>query len=386
MKPFFEKGGSVHVLEVSTPTHLNRFIDFPYCLYKGHPCWVPPLRLDMKAQLSPGKHPFYRHASHAFFLATSNGRDVGRLAVFHNRKHNEVYKVNVGMFGYLDMVDDVEVTTALMDAAYVWLEQFDVTGIQGPYNPDINGSIGILMDAFDCRPMPLMTYNYPYYAEHMEQLGLSKVKDVWAYELYAKYGTPQRLIDLADKMEKRGGFRIRTLNMKRFWDEVELVKKIYNEAWAENWGALWMDEDEFTHIAKDLKLIVDPDVTYLAEIDGKVAGFSICLPNINEALAHLPDGRLFPLGLFKLLWYKRHISSLRILTLGVLRPYRRLGIDAALYLRTFVNGMAKGYKTGEASWILEDNSPMNNALVRMGATRAKTYRIYGRPISAGKSD
>ena len=376
----------MHVLEVSTKNHLRRFIDFPYRLYKGHPHWVPPLRLDMKAQLTPGKHPFYNNAAHAFFLATHKGKDVGRMAVFHNRKHNQVYQVNVGMFGYLDMVDDTEVTAALMESARSWLKQFGVISIQGPYNPDINGSVGILMDAYEVPPMILMPYNYPYYAGHLEQLGFSKVKDMSAYEIYASEGTPQRLINLVKKMEARGRFTIRNMNMKRFWDEVELVKEIYNQAWAENWGALWMDDEEYTHLAKDLKLVVDPDVTYLAEVDGQVVGLSISLPNINEALVHLPDGRLFPLGLFKLLWYKRRIASLRILILGVLQPYRRLGIDAALYLRTFTDGIAKGYRTGEASWVLEDNAPMINAVLKMGARKSKTYRIYGRSIAASKDD
>ena len=376
----------MHVLEVATRAHLRRYIDFPYRLYRGHACWVPPLRVDVKAQLSPGKHPFYRHASHAFFLATHNGRDVGRMAVFHNRRHNQVYQVNVGMFGYLDVVDDVEVTAALMDAAYGWLEQFGATGIQGPYNPDINGSIGVLMDAYKAPPMVLMPYNFSYYAEHLEQLGFSKVKDMWAYEMYAASGTPQRLVNLTEKMEDRGRYTIRKVNMKRFWDEVELIKEIYNQAWAENWGALWMDEEESTHLAKDLRLIIDPDLVYFAEVEGQVVGFSISLPNINEALAHLPDGRLFPLGLFKLLWYKRRIKSLRTLIFGILRPYRGLGIDAALYLRTFTNGIAKGYQTGEASWILEDNALMNNAMLKLGARKTKTYRIYGRSITAGESD
>ena len=147
-----------------------------------------------------------------------------------------------------------------------------------------------------------------------------------------------------------------------------------------------MDEEESTHLAKDLRLIVDPDLVYFAEVEGQVAGFSLTLPNINEALAHLPDGRLFPLGLFKLLWYKRRIKSLRVLIFGILRPYRGLGIDAALYLRTFTNGVAKGYQTGEASWILEDNALMNNAMLKLGARKTKTYRIYGRSITAGESD
>jgi hypothetical protein len=366
---------------VTTKPLLRRFIELPYQLYKGNPNWVPPLRVDIMTQLSPEKHPFYRYASHAFFLATHNGHDIGRIAVFHNRKHNNVYSVNVGMFGYLDMVDDVEVTDALMEASRDWLGQFQATEVIGPFNPDVNGIMGILMDSFDSPPMILMSYNYPYYAEHLEKLGFTKVKDVWTYEMYAPEGIPPRLLALSEKMEARGHYRIRNIDMKHFWDEVELVKGIYNQAWAENWGALWMDDDEFTHIAKDLKLLVDPDLAYIAEVDGEVAGFSLSLPDINEALSHLPNGRLLPFGIFKLLWYKRRIASLRAFTLGVLKPYRRLGIDAAFFLRTFKIGMSKGYTFGEASWILEDNVPMNNALLKIGAKKAKTYRIYGHSLA-----
>ncbi|UCH09526.1 MAG: hypothetical protein JSU61_09880 [Fidelibacterota bacterium] len=371
----------MRILPVTSKRDLHRFIDFPYQLYKDHPYWVPPLRIDIKTQLSPQKHPFYRHAAHAFFLATNNGRDVGRIAVFHNRKHNDVYNVNIGMFGYLDMVDDPEVTSAIMETARNWLRQFQATEMTGPFNPDVNGVMGILTDSFDSPPMILMSYNYPYYAEHLEQLGFTKVKDVWTYEMYAPEGIPQRLLDLTEKMQARGRFTIRSIDMKHFWDEVELVKDIYNQAWAENWGALWMDNDEFTYIAKDLKLLVDPDLTYVAEVNGEVAGFSISLPNINEALIHIPNGRLLPSGLFKLLWYKRRITSLRAFTLGILKPYRRLGIDAAFYLRTFKIGMSKGYTLGEASWILEDNAPMINALLKIGARKVKTYRIYGRSVA-----
>lgn len=368
------------VLNVTTPALLRRFIDLPYQLYQGEPCWVPPLRLDMKDQLSPRKHPFYRHVSHAFFLATHNGRDVGRIAIFHNRKHNQVYQVNVGMFGYLDMVDDTAVTAALMEAAYDWLGPFNATDLVGPFNPDVNGTMGILMDAFDVPPMVMMPYNFPYYTEHLEGLGFSKVKDLFAYGLHAPADIPQRLIDHVRKMEARGRFTVRKANMKRFWDEVALVQEIYNQAWAENWGALWMDDEEFHHLAGDMKLLVDPDLLYIAEVEGQVAGFSLSLPNINEALTHLPDGRLFPFGLFKLLWFKRRLTSLRVFTLGVLKPYRHMGIDAAFYLRTFETGLSKGYNRGEMSWILEDNGPMNHALRKMGAQRIKTYRIYGRPL------
>ncbi len=372
----------MQIIRVDSAALLRRFIDLPYWLYKDNPYWVPPLRLDMHDQLSPKKYPSYKYIDQAFFLATDGKRDLGRIAVFHNRKHNEIYHVNRGMFGYLEMVDNQAVTAALFDAATQWLEPYGATDIIGPFNPDINGTIGLLMDSFDSPPMILMTYNPDYYSRHLDELGMVKLKDVWAWDMHSDENPlSERLIKFTQANEARGKFTIRPAKMKNFWDELERVKIIYNAAWAENWGAMWMDDAEFEHIAKDLKLILDPDLLFIAEVDGEVAGFSLALPNIHEALQHLKNGRLLPTGLFKLLWYKRKITSLRVFTMGVLKPYRRMGIDASFYVRTIQTGLEKGYIYGEASWVLEDNHYMNNALERLGATKNKTYRIYSKLLN-----
>ena len=374
----------MHIQQVSG-REIAKFIDFPYRLYQRHPVWVPPLRVDMRSQLSPRKNPFFKHADGACFLAIDHGRTVGRIAAFHNRKYNRVYGLNVGMFGYLEMVDDQAVTAILLEAASAWLAPFGATRLLGPFNPDINGSMGILLDAFDSPPMILMPYNLPYYATRLEAAGMLKEKDVLAWEMSVPEAVPERLARHVDKVLARGRFTVRKVIMRRFDHEVGIIREIYNAAWAENWGALPMDAAEFNHLAEDLKLLVDPDLLYIAEVDGQPAGFSLTLPNINEALARLGSGRLFPLGLPKLLWHKRRIRSLRVITMGVLKPYRRLGIDAVFYLRTLRQARAKGYLRGEMSWVLEDNTLMNHALLKAGAKPAKTYRVYGRPLS-GSAD
>ena len=373
----------MHIQQVSG-REIAKFVDFPYRLYNRHPVWVPPLRLDIRSQLSARKNPFFKHAEGACFLAIDNGRTVGRIAAFHNRKHNRVYGLNVGMFGYLEMVDDQAVTAALLEAASAWLSPLGATRLLGPFNPDINGSMGILLDAFDSPPMILMPYNLPYYAPRLEAAGMQKEKDVLAWEMSIPGTAPERLVRLVDKVLARGRFTVRKAIMRQFDNEVGIIREIYNAAWAENWGALPMDEAEFDHLAKDLKLLVDPDLLHIAEVDGQPAGFCLTLPNINEALARLGNGRLFPLGLLKLLWYKRRIRSLRVITMGVLEPYRRLGIDAVFYLRTIRQAQAKGYLHGEMSWILEDNTLMNHALLKAGAKPAKTYRVYGMPLDGVK--
>jgi len=240
--------------------------------------------------------------------------------------------------------------------------------------------MGLLIAGFDLSPMVQMTYNDAYYQEHLEGLGMAKAKDLYAWDMYSDMEIAPRIRRYVERIESTDKFTVRKANLKNFKDEVAIIKTIYNQAWAENWGALWLDDQEIDHIARDLKLLVDPDLSYIAEVDGKPAGVSVTLPNINEVLMRIPNGKLFPTGLFKLLWYKRRLTSLRVFMMGVVQEYRQWGIDAVFYLRTYDAALAKGYKYGEMSLILEDNDLMNNALEKLGAKIAKTYRIYSLPI------
>ena len=153
------------------------------------------------------------------------------------------------------------------------------------------------------------------------------------------------------------------------------MRKIYNQAWEKNWNAIAMTEREFDFLAKDLKSILDPGLCLIAEADGEEVGFALALPDYNQVLRRL-DGRLFPFGFLKFLYYRRKINRTRILTLGVLEKYRKMGIDSAFIYQLYAHSINKGYLSGEQSWILETNATMNNALIRLGYNRYKTYRVY----------
>ena len=141
-----------------------------------------------------------------------------------------------------------------------------------------------------------------------------------------------------------------------------------------------MTDAEFEHMAKDFRPIVDPDLCLIAEVDGEPVGFSLALPDVHQIFRHLPDGRLFPFGIFKFLWYKRRVHGLRVITLGFKPGFQHHGLGAAFYLRTWQAGIARGYDQAEASWILEDNLDMVRPLERMGGREYKRYRIYEREI------
>ncbi len=362
-------------------TYFNRhkFVNMAWNIYRDNPYWVPPLKSNVHTLLNPEKHPFHQHADSQLFIAENNGSIVGRIAAHVNHTHNEYWNDRVGFFGFFESIQDQSVADTLLEAAREFLRRHNCSHIRGPLNWSTNEDCGLLIDAFDKSPVIMMPYNPPYYPELMENAGLSKIKDLYAYHLENAHTIPERVQRGVEVMRKRHNFQLRTIDMNRFWQDVELVKDIYNKAWGENWGAVPMSDAEIHHIARDFKLILDPSLCLIAEEEGEPIGFSLTLPDANQAIKHA-NGRLFPFGIFKILWHKRHIDYVRVILLGVLEEHRHQGIDVAMYYQTFKNGFQRGYHSGEFSWILEDNYPMRSALEKFGSAIYKTYRIYQQPL------
>lgn len=312
-------------------------------------------------------------------MATKNGELAGRIAAIEYTRHLETYNDNTGFFGFFECVNDASVAQALFDRACQWVSDRGLTRIRGPMNFTVNDEAALLVDGFDRPPVVMMTYNPPYYENLVTGYGFQKAQDLLAYYLDTPHTIPERLVRAWDLMEKRYGIRVRSLNMKDFDGEVNRIHQIHEQAWAENWGFVPLTQEEIHRIAKDLKLIVDPDLVLMVEDGDKPVGVSVTLPDINQALKHV-NGRLFPFGLFKILWHKRKIDVVRVFIMGVVKGYRRRGLDAAMYYKTMEAAMKKGYKWGEMSWVLESNTPMRRVLERMGIKAYKTYRVYEKQI------
>jgi GNAT superfamily N-acetyltransferase len=357
---------------------LSRFIALPYRLHAGDPLWTAPLRRDVKDMLSRQKNPFFEHAEAEYFLARREGKVVGRIAAIHNRLHNEIYEDKVGFFGFFECADDTEAAAALFDAAGAWLRGRGLDTLRGPLSPSINDEAGLLVEGFDTPPVLMMPHNPRRYVPLVEGQGFTKAKDLIVFERKAG-PLPERLAQGAALLEKRYRITTRTLDMKRFTDEVALIKTLFNASWEKNWGYVPMTDHEIDHLAGQLKQIVVPDVVVFAEREGQTVGFAVALPDLNVALRKNPSGRLFP-GILKVLWAARKIHRLRILLLGALPEWQGKGVDALLYKRVWEEGVRLGYDWGEAGWILEDNLPMVNGLKRMGFEPYKTYRVYDRPL------
>jgi len=372
----------VRVVEVESAAQLRQFIAYPNRLYAGDPNYVTPLYVERKEFFDKKGNPFYRAAKTQLFLAMRDHEVVGRIATCISYRHNQFHEERTGFFGFLDTPDDEEISRKLLKVAMIELKKAGMDRMRGPMNFSTNHECGFLVEGFDSPPLVMMTYNKPYQVRLAEKFGLRKAMDLLAYRAVAESGPSERVQRVVESRLARTRVRTRTLDMGHFDREVRLIKELYNQAWAQNWGFVPMDDAEFDFLAKNLRQIVDPDIVCIAEHDGRPVGFSLALPDVNQALIRL-NGRLFPTGLLKLLWHtkiRNKINQCRIITFGVLPEYRRQGVDMMLYMETFRRGIAKGYNRAELSWILENNELMRRAAEEMQATVYKRYRIMEMPL------
>lgn len=378
--------GGLTVRRVQSGRDRRNFLELPYRLYKKDPHWVAPLRIAQKDILNVAKHPFYRTAEVEMYLAERDGRVVGRIMAILNRAHNEFHQEKAGAFGFFEVENDLEAAIGLLDAARGWLRQRGAQVMRGPFNPSTNYECGLLVDGFDSDPVVMMTYNPSYYADLLERCGFRKAMDLYAYFVdYESFLQSDKLKRVADRARSKNRLTIRTVNLKDFANEVERLRRVYNDAWNDNWGFVPVTREEFEHLAKDLKQIVDPKVVYIAErveegeAEPKAVGFFLAVPDLNRALKKA-KGRLLPFGILKLLWHSRKIRSIRIITMGSIKELQSLGVAAMFYDEIYRGVPDHRYTSAEMSWILENNTLMNRSAELLGGKRYKTYRIYETPL------
>ncbi len=369
----------ITVTPVSNARQMKTFIDFPHELYSEDPNYVPEIYLAQRELHSRKNNPFFQHAEAQCFLAYRKKQVVGRVAAIHNRNYNDFHDVKVGFFGFFDVVNAVSVSNALLQTVEHWCKTRGLNSIIGPANYSLTTDTGgLLVDGFDKPPIVMMTYNKDYYQNCIEQYGFHKVMDLYAYMINTQAVTTKS-VELYHQLEQRlskDSITIRKLNLKKFKEESIKVKSVYQSAWEKNWGFNPPTDAEFAHLADGLRLVLDEDFAFIAEKDGNPIGFAISLPNINEVLIKQSRGRLFPLGYFRLLVKKKKTDIVRVVLLGVLPQYRKLGIEAIFFAKTIAAAKSRGIKGGEASWVLENNTMMVRALEKLNSEKYKTYRMY----------
>jgi hypothetical protein len=364
-----------HIEEVKNRKDLMTFIRFPWRIYQGDRYWVPPLIKDQLQKFSP-RNPFSSHAETILFLAYRGEQVVGRIAGIIDYNYIEFHQEKTGFFGFFESIHDAEVAEALISRTRGWLKEHGMQKVIGPMNPSTNDECGLLVEGFDSPPRLMMPYNPDYYPSLLERFGLKKAMDLYAYWLDKSFFLDERLTRITERLMKRQPqFSIRPMNLRRFNEELKIVKEIYNQAWSRNWGFVPMTEEEINDLAKNLKPLVVPDLVLFAYWDKVPVGFVVSLPDYNEVLKHL-NGKLGFLGGLKFLYYSRKIRTVRVMLLGVKHAFQKRGLEGLLYVETFRKGIKRGYQNAECSWILENNVLMQHGIEAMGGKRYKTYRIY----------
>jgi len=367
----------VSVQPVLTGRQRKQFLQFPWKLYANDPHWVPPLRMDQPGLVGYKRHPFYEQNEVQTFLAFRGRELCGRIAAIWNRLHNQYHRENLGFWGFFECVDDQEVANALLDSVRQWFSERGIYRLRGPANPSINYTLGMLVEGFDSPPTFMMTYNPPYYPTLVEAYGFRKSQDLYAYWGHIDFlpQLSQRFSAFISRLKSHFGIQLRTLDRRRFRQDIEEFLTIYNQSLAGTWGFVPLSQNEVHHIARGLKYLLVPELAVAAEVDGRMVGAAFCLPDYNPEIRAI-DGRLFPFGFFRLLRAKRQVRKIRILSANVVPEYQRLGIGLVMLAQLAPFCIQNGIREAELSWVLESNALSRGSLEKGGAKRIKTYRLY----------
>jgi len=366
----------ITVVQVRSEKELKTFVDFPYHLYKNNRYWVPPLKRDVYELFSRSKNPFWEHAEKEMFLAYRNKRVAGRICAIVDYNFIEFWNEKTGYFGFFECDDDLDAVQSLFNHVRIFHREKGLHKFIGPLNPSTNDACGILVEGFYTPPFIMMPHNFEYYQTLLEQSGLHKAKDLYAYYIDTKNAPFEYLERICSVVRRKiQDLKVRPINLEDFKNEVKRVKEIYNDAWSRNWGFVPMTDAEIDALADTIRPLVRPELVIMIEVDNIPAAVSLTIPNYNRVLKMM-NGRLGPIEMLKFLYYKNRIREGRLMIMGVRRQFRKMGLESLLFLESFRAGEKLGYTGGELSWVLEDNYSTNNEIIKMGGELYKKYRIY----------
>ncbi|KAA3644764.1 MAG: hypothetical protein DWQ07_15270 [Chloroflexi bacterium] len=369
---------AINQVDVRSKNDVERFIDFPFQLYAGHPNWVPPLRMDVATKLNPDKHPFFEHSEADFFLAEQDGQIVARITAIENKPYNHYHGKQQAQFYLFDCIEDHAVAEALFGKVFEWARARRLTEVVGPKGFGSLDGYGLQIEGFEHRQMmTMMNYNYPYYAGLLERLGFTKEVDFVSCYLSAdRFRLPERVHRIAERALKRG-----SLQVKRFRNKRELVswaRKIgtaYNQAFVNNWEYYPLTEREIDFILDDIMVIADPRLIKIITHNDEAVGFLFAFPDVSKGLQKA-KGRLFPTGIFHLLWNVRRTNWVALNGAGILPEFQGRGGNALLYSEMEKTIREFNFEHADLVQIAESAEDMRSDLINLGGVPFKNHRVY----------
>ncbi len=379
---------AVKIRRVGTDASRAQFLAVPHATQGHDPHWVAPLTLLESARLDPKKNPWFTHGEAQLFVAEKDGKLVGRISAQIDRSHIERYNDATGFFGFFESIDDSQVSGALFAAAEAWLRERSMERCVGPFSFNVNDESGLLVDGFNCPPRMMMGHAQPSYGALVEAAGFSKAVDMRAYLTPMDSALPGKQLKwLKRALDRNPSLKVRPLDMSRFDEEIATVVRIFNAAWAENWGFIPMTDIDVAHMAKEMRAIIVPELVSIASIDGNPVAMCLALPDLNELIKDL-DGKLAPFGWAKLVWRlltrRTYASGTRVPLMGVMPEYKNKPMGSMLALLT-VGAVREAslrlrMPVCEMSWVLESNTQTCHSIEEIGGRVYKIYRMYEKAL------
>jgi GNAT superfamily N-acetyltransferase len=375
---------NVEARPVSTKKDLRTFIRFPWKIYKNDPNWVPPLLGDLRAKLDPQKRGPSPFDPLELYIAWRQGQPVGTIAVFVDKDRNQFLERKIAGFGFFESINDQQVADALLNAACSAARSWGMHLLRGPTNFGPHDEPGVLVQSVACPPALLEAHTPLYYADLLTGFGMTKYLDNYAWRVALQElgpnleKIPEQVRFVFEKAREREDINIRSVRMDHWDEDLAIVHSLFNETLLDREDLTMhvpLNLEEFRRLADPMRMLLDPDLALIAEMDGAPVAFLVAIPDPNRILLHM-NGRIFPFGWLKLLWYRKRIDVISFKLFGVRREFRRRGIDVLLYYQAVKNAAAKGYRWLDGSLTSELNSPVVRLADRMGAERYKTYRQY----------
>jgi hypothetical protein len=372
----------VDKLDTNDKSLVKRFVRIPFRLYENHPQWVPPLLSEAEAQLNRSKHPFYEHSDADFFIATKDGREVGRIAALENKRFNQYHKTKQAQFYLFECEDDQEVANELFERVIDWAKGRGLDRLVGPKGFGALDGYGIQIEGYEHRQiMSMMNYNYPYYVRLVENLGFTKEVDfVSCYMNKSTFHLPERLYRIVERVKTRNNLGVhyfKTKNDLRAW--ANKIGRLYNDSFINNWEYYPLTDREIKYILDNILTIADPRLIKIITHNDDAIGFLFGFADLSAAFQRI-KGHLFPIGLIDLLLEIKRTKWISLNGAGVLPEYQGMGGNALLYVEMEKTLNDFQFEHADLTQVAETAVQMRRDLENVGGKAYKNHRVYQKSI------
>ena len=354
---------AVFVKEISGKKELKKFIQFSIELYKGSSCFVPPLIDEDVCTLSPKTNPAFDFCEAVYYMAYRDDKPVGRIAGIINHQVNEKNGEMHARFGFVDFIDDPEVSQALFEAVEQWARSKGMTAIQGPLGFTDMDPEGMLIEGFDQIGTMATIYNYPYYPEHMTRLGYQKEIDWVEFKIYIPDAIPEKHQRISDIVQKKYNLKVLKFTKTKALIQGygQKIFELVNHAYADLYGYSALTQRQMDYYIKMyISMLRLDNVTLIADPDNELVGVGIAVPSMARALQK-SKGKLFPTGFYHLLKALKGQNDVVDLLLVAVRPdYQNKGVNALLFSDLIPVFIRNGYKYAESNPELEINGKVQS--------------------------